>query len=296
MIQEHGIPFFKSVDIFSDLTDEEMDQVMNLICTEKVPKNAFVFSENDPGRKLYIVKEGELTLELAGRTVRQYTKGEVFGEIALINGSIRSGSIKSVTDSVLFCLDGEGIFDNQKIPPETALKVFKELAIKVTSYLRPIELTTTRELINEGEGEHVEFKSTLRLNLFTKKFDKEIEHSILKTVAAFLNSEGGTLLIGVNDEGELLGLEADRFPNEDKMLLHFTHMVNERISMQHMSYVDCYIEPIENTRVMRVDVRPSNIPAYLEHGNEEKFYIRTGPSTSNLKISEHYDFVRNRFA
>jgi len=96
MIQEHGIPFFKSVDIFSDLTDEEMDQVMNLICTEKVPKNAFVFSENDPGRKLYIVKEGELTLELAGRTVRQYTKGEVFGEIALINGSIRSGSIKSV--------------------------------------------------------------------------------------------------------------------------------------------------------------------------------------------------------
>ncbi len=296
MTQDNGIPFFKSVDIFNSLSDEEMNQVMNLICTENIAKNTYVFSENDPGRKLYIVKEGEFTLELAGRPVRHYTRGEVFGEIALINGSIRSGSIKSTEDSLLYCLDGEGLFDNQKIPPETALKVFRELAIKVTSYLRPIELTTTRELINEGEGEHVEFKSTLRLNLFTKKFDKEIEHTALKTIAAFLNSEGGTLLVGVNDKGELLGLADDKFPNEDRMLLHFTHMVNERISMQHMSYVDCYIEPIEDTMVLRIDVRPSNIPAYLEHSNEEKFYIRTGPSTSSLRISEHYDYVKNRFA
>ena len=288
--------FIRSLNFYSKLSDEEIRQISALACREKYDTGDYVFSENDPGKKLYVVVEGKLQLELAGRAVTTFVPGELFGEIAFINGSIRSGSVKSLTPSTVICLNGEDLFNNKKIPSETSLKVFRELAIKVTSYLRPSVLTTTKELINEGEGEHVEFKSTLRLKLFTKKFDKEIEQTALKTIAANLNSEGGTLLVGVNDKGELLGLADDKFPNEDRMLLHFTHMVNERISMQHMSYVDCYIDPIENTQVLRIDVRPSNIPAYLEHNNEEKFYIRTGPSTSSLRISEHYDYVKNRFA
>jgi len=63
------------------------------------------------------------------------------------------------------------------------------------------------ELIKKGESEKIEFKSTLRTNLYTKEIDKKIELSVLKTINAFLNSNGGTLLIGVNDKGELLGTE-----------------------------------------------------------------------------------------
>ena len=125
---------------------------------------------------------------------------------------------------------------------------------------------------------------------------KEIEHAALKTVAAFLNTDGGTLLIGVNDQGEILGLENDKFPNDDKILLHFTKMVNDRISMQHMSFVDCYVDMIDSIKVLRIDIKPANTPAYLEDNNEEKFYIRTGPSTSSLRVSEHYDYVRTRFS
>jgi len=287
--------FFRSMQLFHDLDDKELLKIMAICRRETYEKDDFVFSENDPGRILYLVYEGELALELAGKQVAGFEKGDLFGEIALVNGNIRAGSVRSLTSSVLICLNGEDLFDNKKIPPETALKFFRELASKVASYLRPIELTTTRELINQGEGEHVEFKSTLRLNLYTQKNDKEIEHAVLKTVAAFLNSEGGTLLVGVNDAGELLDLKGDKFPNDDQMLLHFTNMVNDRITMQHMSYVDCYIDPVEGKKVLRIDVRPADIPAYVEHHGDEFFYIRTGPSTSSLRISEHFDYVRNRF-
>jgi len=298
MVQSHEndyFDFFRSMQLFQYLNDEELEQIMVMSCRETYETGDYVFSENDPGRKLYIVYEGKLALELAGKTVSDFEKGELFGEIALINGSIRSGSVRSLTPSTLFCLNGEDLFDNSKVPPETALKFFRELAVKVTSYLRPIDLTTTRELINQGEGEHVEFKSTLRLNLHTRKNDREIEHAVLKTVAAFLNAEGGTLLIGVNDAGELLDLQNDKFPNDDRMLLHFTKLVNDRIGMQHMSYVDCYVDPVEGKKVLRIDIRPANIPAYLEHHGDEYFYLRTGPSTSSLRISEHYDYVKNRF-
>ena len=63
-----------------------------------------------------------------------------------------------------------------------------------------------------------------------------------------------------------------------------------------MSFVDCYVDVIDKLKVLRIDVKPANTPAYLEDNNEEMFYIRTGPSTSSLRISEHYDYVRTRFS
>ena len=296
LISEPITNLLKSVDIFKTLSNEELQEIAKIMCRQKFEKGTFVFSENDPGQKLFIVEDGELSLFLSGRPVVSYEVGDLFGEIALINGSIRTGSVKAMKKSVLLCIEESDLVNRAKISPETAFKIFRQLAIKVTSYLRPKELTTTSELIREGESDTVEFKSTLRYNLYTKKKGKEIEHAALKTVAAFLNTDGGTLLVGVNDQGEILGIENDKFPNDDKILLHFTKMVNDRISMQHMSFIDCYVDVIDNMKVLRIDVKPANTPAYLEDNNEEKFYIRTGPSTSSLRVSEHYDYVRTRFS
>src|SRR5438105_9632083 len=73
------------------------------------------------------------------------------------------------------------------------------------------------ELVSRGETSDVEFKSTLRMNLHTGEFDQRIEHETLKTIGGFLNRSGGTLVLGVSDDGQPIGIEADRFPNEDKM-------------------------------------------------------------------------------
>jgi len=64
-------------------------------------------------------------------------------------------------------------------------------------------------LIVQGESDSVEFKSSARYNIHTKERDPKIELVIVKTVAGFANAKGGTLLIGVNDQGEIVGLEND---------------------------------------------------------------------------------------
>ena len=64
-------------------------------------------------------------------------------------------------------------------------------------------------LINHGENSSVEFKSTLRWDLRLEKRNPEIEFAVLKTIAAFMNTDGGNLFIGIDDKGTVLGLEND---------------------------------------------------------------------------------------
>ncbi|MCD4747088.1 MAG: putative DNA binding domain-containing protein [Bacteroidales bacterium] len=289
------IKFLKSISTFKNLQNEEIQFLIKSIFRRYIKSNEYVFSKKEKGQILYIVEKGKLALELINKPDVCFYSGDVFGEIAIINNSFRTGSIKAVENSSLLCLDRNDLFDEKKLPAKTSLKIFIELAKIITSYLSSHDNTTTQALINYGENENVEFKTTLRWKIHTKKFDKEIEHAVLKTVAAFLNSKGGTLIIGVDDNKNILGLKYDKFPSDDRTLLHFTSLVKEKIGMHHISFIYSNIEEIEEKKVIRIDIKPSSIPAYLSHNNDEIFYIRTGPSTSQLRVSEIYYYIQTRF-
>jgi predicted HTH transcriptional regulator len=77
------------------------------------------------------------------------------------------------------------------------------------------------ELIKRGESKTLELKSTLRWSLNEdRQDDKAVTHAVLKTVAAFLNTEGGDLLIGVADDGSIVGIERDQLETDDKFMRH----------------------------------------------------------------------------
>jgi len=152
------------------------------------------------------------------------------------------------------------------------------------------------EIIAGGEGNTVEFKSTLRVNLHTNQPDPKIEQAALKTIAAFLNSrDGGTLVIGVNDAGEALGLAADKFPNEDKMNLHLVSLLKTRVGTVPMLHIKPHFEAVRGQRVLVIDCKPSGEPVYLKDGKTEEFFIRAGASTAALPPSEMSEFIRQRF-
>lgn len=156
---------------------------------------------------------------------------------------------------------------------------------------------TIDEIIAGGEDNTTEFKSTLRVNLHTSEPDPKMEHAALKTIAAFLNSrEGGTLVIGVKDDGEPLGVEADGFPNEDKMNLHLVNIVKARLGASIMLNVKPHFENFRGKRVLVVDCLASNAPVYLKNGAVEEFYIRAGASSVALPASEMTNFIQQRFA
>ena len=138
-------------------------------------------------------------------------------------------------------------------------------------------------LIRYGESPNLEFKSTLRTNLKTGKAGKEIELAWLKSVVGFLNTDGGVLLIGVNDGGEVVGIAADQFENDDKCLLHFKNLINQHIGAEFSKYLHAEIRPIVGKTLVAVVCEKAREPAFLiVGGGNEEFHIRSGPSSIKL--------------
>lgn len=159
------------------------------------------------------------------------------------------------------------------------------------------ELLETKDilkLIKEGEDEYTEFKSTVRMNLFSQKPGKEIELAWLKSVVAFCNTKGGTILIGVNDEGEILGLDADKFPNDDKFLLHVQSLLKDHIGMEFSPYINYKLHESNNKKFLAVHCTPSQKPLFLIANNNEKFYVRSGPASIELSTSKALKYIEDR--
>jgi len=151
-----------------------------------------------------------------------------------------------------------------------------------------------RALIDRGESDALEFKSTLRWNLKTNKPGREIEKAWLKTVVAFLNTEGGTLLIGVADDGEIVGIGRDGFRNEDKYLLHFNNCVKQNIGLEFARFLSFGLKAIEGEKILVVDVEPADEPAFLIIGEDEEFYVRVGPASRKVSPKQALEFLRGR--
>jgi len=222
-------------------------------------------------------------------------RGDIFGEIAVINETARLGTAKVKSKAVVLELNTSALYNDEIIPSIIALKITKIIAKKHSVLgLRRRDIST-KDIIKQGESTYVEFKSTLRFNLKANKTDPNIELASLKTVAAFLNTSGGTLLIGVKDDGEIEGLEKDKFANDDKLLLHFTNLLRDKIGQQTLGAVHFEIIEINSKKILRVDVSKSNTPVFVTHQNNEYFFVRSGPSTLSLKLSEFNKYNQKHF-
>lgn len=151
------------------------------------------------------------------------------------------------------------------------------------------------DLIAGGESGAVEFKSTLRMNLHTGQADDKIQLSALKTIAAFLNAKGGTLLVGVADDGEILGLSADGFANEDKLGLHLVNLIKDRIGDVFLPYVHPHFRDEDGTRVLVIQCEKGPKPAFVKDGNLQRFFVRGGNATTELSGASVMDYVKQRF-
>ena len=151
--------------------------------------------------------------------------------------------------------------------------------------------------IKGGEGKKLEFKSTLRWNIHTNQKDKAIENEALKTIAAFCNTEGGDLLIGINDEGEILGTELDNFKNDDKYLVHFGNIISQRIIQPVQEFVDFEIVEVQGKRICNVSCKKSSYPIWVKPDKEadEQFFVRTGPSSKPLSPMKAHAYINSHF-
>ena len=151
-----------------------------------------------------------------------------------------------------------------------------------------------REIISQGENDHTEFKSTLRWSVKESKVDHGVEIAWLKTVAAFLNSSGGRLVVGVDDKGMPLGIQLDGFENEDKYLLHVNNRLQQHIGAEHAANVRFGLYPAGGHKVLLVECSPASKPVFLIDAGQEAFYVRAGPGTRKLTMSQMLSYVVER--
>jgi hypothetical protein len=171
---------------------------------------------------------------------------------------------------------------------------YRKLKLDRSRSSTPIQLTLA-EMINNGETHQMEFKATLRTNLHTNQRDPKMEFTVMRTLAGFLNANGGILTIGVNDDGSPLGIEVDSFENEDKMALHLVNLVKSQLGITNMALIHIHFDDFENHRVLIVECSRAVKPVYMKDGSNERFFIRTGPSTTELSTKEAVEYIKERF-
>ncbi len=161
------------------------------------------------------------------------------------------------------------------------------------------KIQNVEQLLSQDEHERLEFKSSLRFDLHGQKVNRDLERSVMKTVAGFLNSKGGNLVIGVGDAREPLGLKHDyetlNRPTSDGFENHFTQIFNAMIGPEFRHLIKLRFPTVHNQELCVVSVAPSVRPIYLKLEDTEHFYIRTGNVTTPLKMSEVESYTRSHW-
>ncbi|MCY3807238.1 MAG: putative DNA binding domain-containing protein, partial [bacterium] len=160
------------------------------------------------------------------------------------------------------------------------------------------------ELLKLGESQTLEFKSSARWNSHTGRVDKRLEHVVVKTVCGLLNAEGGKLLIGVNDDAEVLGVDVDmetlgRKADKDGYELFLRQLLENSLSVPTAGIVHIGFEHIGGVEICVVTVASSGKPVFakpLEGGaGHIEFWLRVGNATRQLHGDDMLDYKNSHW-
>ncbi len=211
-----------------------------------------------------------------------------------IKTQIKILKIKALTKELIFQLS---LFERRlSTYPKNVAHIEEKLELIQEAVKLANDSDYLLELIRRGESKKLEFKSTLRKNLMSGNPDWRVEHAVLKTIVAYLNTDGGTLLVGISNSGEVLGIENDNFLNEDKFLLHFKQLIKQHIGLAYAPLIEYSLVPVNGKKILKIDCRKSDEAVFLKMDqNEEEFYIRIGPSSERLTGSKLIEYVNRQY-
>ena len=155
-------------------------------------------------------------------------------------------------------------------------------------------------IIEQGEGSLLEFKSSFRWDMEQSRTNRQLEGVVLKSLAGFLNSnQGGTLLIGVADDGQVIGLKNDfqtlQKKNQDGFEQAIMTAIAANLGADLCTHISILFHVIEANAICRLIISPSDRPVFLNQGNTLKLYVRTGGGTRDLNIQEALEFAPTRW-
>lgn len=183
---------------------------------------------------------------------------------------------------------------------ERSKLISKELKTRIElTHIEPLNKESD-ELILGGENDSVEFKSTLRYDMRNRVVNKKLEYAVCKTIVAFLNTQGGNLLIGVDDNQNILGLENDfsilKKPDIDGFELQLIEIIKQYIGAAYISSHLKITFPAHNGKnICLIKVSKSGEPVFTQFEGKEDFFIRAGCSSQPLSRAEQSKYENNHW-
>ena len=173
-------------------------------------------------------------------------------------------------------------------------------------------LTQTRRVnladaLRIGETRTIEFKSTFQWDIRLSQYVEQRRLDVLKSIAGFLNAQGGTLFIGISEDTNppsLRGLEEDlRYVggSRDKLQRTLRDLITTRIGPEFSPLIADGLEDENGTPYWVVVVEESPEPAFVrwkfagEAKDQKKFYVREGPKTTDLDSERTWHYIKNKW-
>ncbi|UUW08418.1 putative DNA binding domain-containing protein [Flavobacterium plurextorum] len=285
---------FKDAAFFQNFSDEEIIEISNISKYQNFNPGEIVFSELTPANSLFLLTKGHIHLIFDNKKIIDISQGQVFGDWAVVNNNMRLATAKATATTEVIEIDANAI-KNFTINPKIAYKIVSQIANNLVSRLVVRSQIASHILIEEGETQFIEFKSSLRWNTHTNTKDADLELASIKTLAGFLNAKGGVLFIGVRDDGSILGIQNDNFENADKMMLHLNHLIASRLGKDATLQIHLSIVSLNNHLVLRAECDASHQPIYVKTDKDELFYVRVGNLTQSYSIKNAVEYIKERF-
>jgi len=213
----------------------------------------------------------------------------------------QNDDINEALNSHFIDLDGFGLEndDYEQFLRQRSKRIYNELNARISLTHKEPASEEIYELVHGGETEKVEFKSTLRWDIRQGCVNKKLEYVIAKTIAAFMNTEGGTLIMGVDDNQNALGLEKDymtlKKQDLDGFELHLVEVFKKFIGVEYSSSIKIEFPEYDGKKICKVSISKSNTPIFTKFEGREDFFIRTGCSSQPLGREEQSKYEKEHW-
>ena len=235
-------------------------------------------------RAIAISTEGNLNVLLDEQKVYSIAEEYAAGGIQLLKARVFGGEYGSYV---------------KKLESEL-LRSFEKIAEKKPKQQTSEEIVDlpVPDLIKNGETNTVEFKSSLIWDYKKKQPNKLMGMIVARTISSFMNSNGGIVLIGVDNDKKILGLDNDLSQlhgSFDTFELHFTNTINKYLGKICRPLIHVKFEKAEDKDIALIVIKKSPRPVYLKYQDKTDFFIRSGNSCQPLDVSEAPDYIKDHW-
>jgi type I restriction system adenine methylase HsdM len=183
----------------------------------------------------------------------------------------------------------------KNIESETDAMIHKLSELSDSQYLA--------HLMETGETRYIEFKQTFFINVdrlhndeHPKKKCKDVQTEVIKDIVSFINHEGGTLLLGVNDNGKEVGVDKEmallKYKKMDNFFQDIGAQIQSRIGDDYQMYCQLSSTKLNGKTIVRIDCKPAPYPFFLD---KKGFHVRNDTASPALHGHELLKYINNHF-